>query len=995
MSGSRKDSGGYYSSPITLIPTPALIPATNLNFAVPPQPNSQLISSRPPTQISQNHPSPAPVTQVKQYAQAIAKPQSQSTLPNSNYMLLQPQVAVQSEPNSQPLLAMLAPPNLRAQSSFSSSNLQLSSSTSPTSTSQSSSSLPRTIVPTSDDNQDWLIFISQTKARVTDEVIPLNNDYWVVQPLNTRQSIETLKAKAAKYKSITKSVLFCDIPDEYYFECISSHIPTWNIELLGLQGLSLATMADLISKLDFSQLKKIGIKELHANVIWLLFQKLLEWERAGNNNISVFYGSDVKQIWVTSFSGLKDTETHDAYVKSNYFVVVGKIIETINVRTKLQYKLNIEKAKAQNMELRVGQLDQEVKTLRKSLDDSEAKVAEWITKQGEAGVVHEKKSAAINSSKHKEKVTKLNAELSKLKDDLEQVKRESKLELVKVEKSKEAELQELRKNLTDTSVTISEMIKKSNDTKRIHEEQLGEINAEFSKLKEDCEKLKSESAALATAKNQEIQELTEAVELKDLYQTQMMDKFREADAEYTKVVEGYYEAKKEALEVVAAKDAEIARLNTQLPRFQTDKAQTAQLEANGFLNSAEEELTEDLKKCQAQITSLTLEKNALNDELNRRAQVINNYTNQLAELNKQVSVLEFKLKKQHAEIKELLEVKKEKTVLSEEKAALIELNATLSVERDSVTASLAIKTEELADQIKRHEEFKTNFEDLEGGYEQALIKHSAAETTVVKLTAENADLKHKKAKLKRKLAKLKSNPPSQATVKSETERPKNKRKNYDSDSSSSDESSTVESTKEKERTKKKIKKEDSSSLEREVISLRAQLNQSTIKIETLLQEAKLSEAKLTEKNQNLRGQTKTKESLGRELALAKSQIGRLEGYLGSKKTSFAELEKKCSGLQTQLNSSVEEHKGELAALTKCHKAEVKKINEQLELMMLPEPSYQPKTGPSFFTSSSSSSSFLFSFSVSPATSPSFPTESKSSQHMPPLSLTQEPHRPGY
>jgi predicted nucleic acid-binding Zn-ribbon protein len=185
-------------------------------------------------------------------------------------------------------------------------------------------------------NLRWLIALCNSTAGMS-KAIQLS-EHWIVEPLNNTH-LDTAELRALAFSMKPEILAICDTSDEIYQECLAPKVKSWKLKLLSLQGVSTDVMADLISKLDFTHLQKIGIRNLSNNALQLLYYKLLELESLGHNNITVIGDTTISGNWQSQFDDLKNTINYFQLLQNNYYHVFAGLIEVILYKAALKKEL--------------------------------------------------------------------------------------------------------------------------------------------------------------------------------------------------------------------------------------------------------------------------------------------------------------------------------------------------------------------------------------------------------------------------------------------------------------------------------------------------------------------------------------------------------------------------------------------------------------------------------------------------------------------------------
>ena len=185
-------------------------------------------------------------------------------------------------------------------------------------------------------NIDWLNYLASTRLYEYDEVIHLHNDHWIVEPRTFKQEHQDRLNVAYTMKKSLGIILLCDVSDEEYNRAISSMMTDVQLKIIGLKNISLDIMADVLNKLDFTKLRKIGVRNLSDDTLWLLYGKMIDLEVNNRQNITVFCGNGISDEWRNKFKALKikspnNSLFHD-YIRYNRDLLAKLIKVSASVR---------------------------------------------------------------------------------------------------------------------------------------------------------------------------------------------------------------------------------------------------------------------------------------------------------------------------------------------------------------------------------------------------------------------------------------------------------------------------------------------------------------------------------------------------------------------------------------------------------------------------------------------------------------------------------------
>jgi hypothetical protein len=204
--------------------------------------------------------------------------------------------------------------------------------------------IANTVLASATEELVWLETLYHAQLNPSDPAFNNLMPYLIVQPIKIPRPIEYSKQQAENFIDKTDKLFFCNVPDDYYQQCFAPVISRYKLTLLALQQISVPIMADLIAKLDFSNIKKIGLRNLSQPVLWLLFYKLIALELTGKKDIIVYTDNDITDDWKVAFSNIKNPQTLQALINNNYPMVLQDLVKMINENTSLETALKSSKA---------------------------------------------------------------------------------------------------------------------------------------------------------------------------------------------------------------------------------------------------------------------------------------------------------------------------------------------------------------------------------------------------------------------------------------------------------------------------------------------------------------------------------------------------------------------------------------------------------------------------------------------------------------------------
>jgi hypothetical protein len=347
---------------------------------------------------------------------------------------------------------------------------------------ESSMSVSRPKYTKEQHNLEWLKYLCSATYQDVGEDIPLAN-YWIIQPSEAYQDTVALKSDAVKYLDNIRLILFCDITDDAYQQAIAPHIDKRGFNIVGFDGTSFEVMSDLILKLDFSRIQKIGIRNLDLPTIWLLYSKLLCWEAAGNHNISVFPAADISQAWRDGFLAIKDKRSLTKKMIENATEVFKNLIEKIRLCTKLMNKID-------NLENTLTSLNKTIDALDLKNSNSAVLISSLhnTIREGREEILAQINTAAQKNQDYLKSISSLQNEKSELATQIE--------ELTGSNHRLHSAIEELKSQMEDTTLLSQPEVQKISlllsSQEKNHVSELKVIKAKLSQAETVLQQKKSQ-----------------------------------------------------------------------------------------------------------------------------------------------------------------------------------------------------------------------------------------------------------------------------------------------------------------------------------------------------------------------------------------------------------------------------------------------------------------------------------------------------------------------
>jgi hypothetical protein len=742
------------------------------------------------------------------------------------------------------------------------------------------------VVPT---NQIWLKSLSDKNIQA--------GSYWIVEPQESNKTVKQIKEIAVMYQSARndhtpaiKTLLFCNVSDQYYFEALAPFTRNWQLEVLGLKGVSAAMMVHLMPNLDFTQIKKIGITGLKPNALWQLLIKLLDLEEKGFNNISIVCENDIPQESQQAFADLKIESLRNTLIKKNYNQIYYTVIQALTLKTTAEASLRNFKEKVGGGQ---GDLISQISQLEKVLDGKAAQISQsqkTLTDiETQISVAKKEKELKKDLAKLSQKlildnILVLKKEVAGCEEELDQVKKE----LTAAETNKRlivAEQKELEESKQSTELKLKQLRK-----------ELTTAEANKISIMDEIQTLKRDSVKLGDAK------IIAELELKQLGHEKVVQDARVMIESISDIFLTL--PKVEDNDFLVSHEPEAEDKNAVVSYKQTQETQEHDVDmANDFLatpaaeaNNVEVMYKETQELLEERIAGLKKEVSSLTDQVQQKTVTITKLRTQLAEQDQRLSEQTTQQKKFVAENATLLiernKLQQEKITLEAEKSELSLVAAELKEEKKSLDEKVNHLTDDSKSLAESLDDLANEFGEVQGVNAANIVKLKAFETNSQKLMDEITELNDKM--LKRKLDIYVRG--SEATTR---------------------ENSDDEETAKKDR--KKAKKE--------IVSLRAQLNESTKQAQMSRAQADAFEEKNKEHTQTLFFLHKSVASLTTSSGTSSGRLKRSEEIrTESRKAHRLEI-RKLEAEKQALREKVEALQKKLDEEAKIHAAEIRKLKE--------------------------------------------------------------------